>query len=227
MRNLDAFDARARSLQQTGRFTLPLPDAALAAIFAAAALLDLLSPERLASLPAGLIQARGELAVGLVIEGGFLMMQGTLVDIATRLRKRPPLWLVAVILVGVVIFSSEALDVLRFAWQRGSVVFIPLVISLVERATVLWRMPGRPEIEKIAARALIGNRITTGLALFGLVTIAMLFRMNGDRIVLAAGAIYFAVAAFDGWRVRGRAFAERPTVLFRFDPLGVKYLEPM
>jgi len=88
-------------------------------------------------------------------------------------------------------------------------------------------MPDRPRIEKIAARAQIGNRLTTGLALAALVTIAMLFGVNDAWVALTAGAIYFAVAAFDGWRVRGRKFAERPTVLFRFDPLGVKYLEPV
>jgi hypothetical protein len=50
---------------------------------------------------------------------------------------------------------------------------VPLLVSLAERGTVLWTMPSRSRIEKIAARALIANRITTGLVLFALVTLTM------------------------------------------------------
>lgn len=185
----------------------------MAAIFAVAATTDFFSLQR------------DELIFVLMVEGGFLLMQGTLVDIATRLKKRPPIWAVALIVAAVVLFSGEALDVLRLAWQRGLVVFLPLLVSLGERATVLWRMPDRPTIEKIAARALISNRITTALVLFALMTAAML--LGFDEGALAAGAIYFAVAAFDDWRVRGRRFAERPSVLFRFDPIGLEYLQPL
>jgi hypothetical protein len=98
-------------------------------------------------------------------------------------------------------------------------------------------MPNRSRIEKIAARALISNRIITGLALGGLVTLAMVagslwpslydWSSVSTRIIFAAGAVYFAVAAYDDIRVRGRKFAENPRVLFRYDPLGVKYLEPV
>ena len=41
------------------------------------------------------------------------------------------------------------------------------------------------------------------------------------------GKTGFAVAAFDDWRVRGPAFAESPRVLFRYDPIGITYLEPV
>ncbi|HEX2121241.1 MAG TPA: hypothetical protein VHL59_06320, partial [Thermoanaerobaculia bacterium] len=97
--------------------------------------------------------------------------------------------------------------------------------------------PNRTRIQKIAERALIANRITTGLGLFGLVTVAMVIGViftdqyetftAGAWPPLAAGAIYFAVAAYDDWRVRGRRFAERPRVLFRFDPIHIEYLEPV
>jgi hypothetical protein len=97
-------------------------------------------------------------------------------------------------------------------------------------------MPNRSRIQKIAARALIGNRITTGLALFGLITIVMvigvIFKLYewsslGAWPTFAAGAIYFGIAAFDDWRVRGKKFAEKPRVLFRFDPIGIDYLAPL
>ncbi|MGZ5473470.1 MAG: hypothetical protein ACXW31_08630 [Thermoanaerobaculia bacterium] len=214
-----------------------MPDALLALLFAAVAVLEVLTPEQLVAVPPFLFEAREELAFVLLVEGGFLLAQGTLVDIATRLKKRPPIWVVPLIVAAVVIFSEHTWDVLRIAWQRGSLVFVPLLLSVAERGTVLWRMPGRPQIEKIAARALISNRIITGLGLLGLVTAAMIigvvfpriydFEARSPMITLLAGAIYFAVAAYDDWRVRGPKFAERPRVLFRYDAIGIKYLEPL
>lgn len=197
----------------------------MALVFAAAAL-GVFPPE-----------IRDELFFVLIVEGGFLMAQGTLVDIATRLRKRPPVWAAALIVVAVVLFSNYTLDVIRMAWQQGSLVFVPLLISIAERGTILWRMPDRPQIEKIAARALIANRIVTGLGLFGLVTITMVigvafpelydFSNAGPVPGLVAGAIYFAIAAFDDWRVRRPKFAARPRVLFGWDVIGIDYLAPV
>lgn len=222
---------RARLLGKSGRFAIPIPDALMAVILALAAAIEFLPPH---SVPMLIHQSRDELFFSLIVEGGFLLMTGTLVDIATRLRKRPPVWVIALIVAGVVLFSGEARMVLQMAWQRGSIVFIPLLLSLAERATMLWHMPGQPRVRKIAARALVGNRITTGLALFGLLTAIMLlgvafpqYAIEGGWLPLAAGAIYFAIAAYDDWRVRGKRFAERPTVLFRFDPIHIDYLEPV
>ena len=211
---------RARVLMRARRFAFPVPDALLAVIFAAAAFMHLDTPQ---------------LFFVLLAEGGFLLMQGTLVDIATRLKKRPPIWLIPIIVAAVALFSSQSFDLLRYAWQLGAAVFIPLLISLGERGAMLWTMPNRSRIEKIAARALIANRITTGIGLFGLVTLTMVatvalgrdFNSLGPLPMLGAGAIYFAVAAFDEWRVRGPRFAERPRVLFGFDPIHIDYLEPV
>lgn len=228
--------ARAHFLQRGRRFAVPIPDGLMAIVLALAASVDFLTPEQQAVVPAMFFVYREELIYLLFVEGGFLMMQGTLVDIATRLKKRPPLWLIPIIIAGVVIFSNEAMGIVRIAWERGMVVFIPLLISLGERGAVLWNMPNRSQIQKIAARALIGNRITTGLALFGLITIVMVIGVIFDLYewtslgswpTFAAGAIYFGIAAFDDWRVRGKKFAEKPRVLFRFDPIGIDYLAPL
>ena len=172
----------------------------------------------------------------LVAEGGFLLMQGTLVDIATRLRKRPPVWMIVLILGGVLLFAGNgAIQVLQMAWQGGMLVFLPLLLSLVERGVMLWQMPSRTPIQKMAARALISNRILTGLGLLGLMTVGMLIGFALDHPLestdlwpaLLGGAIYYAVAAYDEARVRRQAFAENPRVLFRYDVLGVKYLDPL
>ncbi len=228
--------SRARLLQRGRRFAIPVPDGLMAVVFALAALLDFLTPEQLAAFPPFLLEARFELIFALVVEGGFLMMQGTLVDIATRLKKRPPVWLIPFIVAAVALLSSEALSVLQMAWGRGLVVFIPLLLSLAERGAVLWNMPNRPVVAKLAARALIANRISTGLGLFGFITLAMIAGVITRRYewsnlgawpALTAGAVYFAVAAFDDWRVRGPKFAAHPRVLFGWDPMGVKDLSPL
>jgi erythromycin esterase len=217
-------------LSRGGRFFGPIPDALMAVLMALAALASFVP------MPYFFATAQLDLFFVLVVEGGFLLMQGTLVDIATRLKKRPPVWVIPIIVIAVLVFSSGALDVLKMAWQRGAVAFLPLLISLAERGTVLWNMPNRTRIQKIAARALIANRITTGMVLLGLTTLAMItgvvFNLYdwfalGSWPPFAAGAIYFAVAAFDDWRVRTPRFAERPRVLFRFDPIGIEYLAPL
>lgn len=204
----------------------------MALLFAAAALVHVLPS---ALVPPALHAAGDELFFALVVEGGFLLAQATLVDIATRLKKRPPLWAAVLIVAAVILFSQYSLEVVRLAWERGTLVFVPLLFSLAERGAVLWRMPGRPRIEKIAARALIANRIATGLALLALTVATMIAGMafgfhdvaESPLVPLLAGALYFAVAAFDDFRVRGRQFAERPRVLFGYDAIGITYLEPV
>ena len=225
---------RTQVLQRGGRFAAPLPDAVMAIVFALAAMIDFLTPEQLASWPAGFIESRDELMFVLLVEGGFLMMQGTLVDIATRLKKRPPIWVIPIIVAAVALFSQGSFEVIRMAWHQGGIVFVPLLLSLIERGAVLWNMPNRSRIEKVAARARIANRITTGLILLGLTAALLLTGVALDRewhtggwVPMIGGALYFAVAAFDDWRVRGRRFAEHPRVLFGFDPIHIEYLEPV
>jgi hypothetical protein len=234
-----AIAARARStlLQMGGRLAFPLPDALLALVFAFAATLEFLTPEQLARVPFWLGNLRQELFLVIMLEGGFLLAQATLVDIASRLKKRPPVWAILPILAAVVVLAPGfGLDMIRMAWAQGSAVFVPMMLSLAERGTVLWRLPSRSAIEKIAARALIANRITTGLAVLGMVTIVMVasvvLKRDGaigqDSASLIAAAIYFGVAAYDDARVRTRRFAERPTVLFRWDTMGgVDRLDPL
>jgi hypothetical protein len=232
-----ALVATRSQLAQFGmRFALPLPDAFLAAGYAMAAALPHLPLGVVSRIPPALMGLRQELAIALIIEGGLLLTVAALVDVATRLRKRPPVWAVPLIFGALLLMSNEARAILSMAYGRGAAVFIPLLVSLLERATILWTMPKRPEIEKIAVRAMTANRITTGLALLAIVTALMITGvalsehfelLAGETAILGAGAIYFGVAAFDAWRVRTRRFAENPTVLFRFDPLGLKYLHPL
>jgi hypothetical protein len=221
----DEVAARARLMQAGQRFAFPVPDGLMAAVFALAAVVDFLPSAQLALFSPAFLAGREDLMFALFVEGGFLMMQGTLVDIATRLKKRPPIWAVPIIGGVVLLFSEYARGVLVVAWERGTVVFVPLLFSLIERAMVLWYLPDRTRAQKLAARALISNRMATGLVLlgvYGAVTISgVVFRyydfVNRAWLSLGLGAVYFAVAAFDRWRVLGPRFAERPSVLFGFD----------
>lgn len=200
------------------RVAFPVPDAVLAVLYGVAALGDFVPHE-----------LKDALAFGLMVEGGFLLMQGTLVDVATRLKKRPPVWLIPIILGAILLFmGGSAWEVLKMAWERGMEVFIPLLLSLLQRGWILWQMPVRTRVQKIAARALTGNRIVTGIALCVLTLIASFaFDSAGEWAVLAAGALYFGIAAYDDARVRRPKFAERPRVLFRYDVLHIDYLEPL
>jgi hypothetical protein len=229
--------ARMRLLQPMQQFALlTLPDGLLAVVFAVTAAFDFLPAAYVSRIPMTVLAMREQLAFALMVEAGFLMMQGTLVDIATRLRKRPPVWAVVLIAGGVLLFSDYAHAVIRMAWDRGMVVFIPLLFSLADRAAVLWVLPRKTQVEKIAARALISNRIVTALALVALFAVSAVLAMalprvfdslSGAWFFLSLGCVYFGIAAFDNSRVRGRAFAERPSVLFRYDLLGIEYLEPV
>jgi hypothetical protein len=206
-----------------------LPDALLAVICLIAAV----TPHSSGN-PAWLNDVLMELELALVVEAGFLMFQGTLIDVATRLSKRPPLWAVMLLGAALVPFSIGTLDVLRLAFQSGGLaVLLPLLISLAGRFMVMWHMPAYTTMQKIAARALISNRILTGFVLAVILTALMItqdrhrWMDGGFSPLLVAGAIYFAVAAFDDWRVRQRRFTQRPRVLFRYDILGIDYLAPL
>lgn len=216
-------------LVKSGALAIGLPDSLLALIYLAAA-----AAPPVAEAPAWFHSVLAELHVLLVIEGGFLMFQGTLVDIATRLRKRPPLWMVMVIGAVLVPFSIGPMEVLRVAFQSGGMlVLLPLLVSLGGRFMVMWHMPAYTTTQKIAARALISNRILTGLVLAVILTLLMItqdmhnWTFGGRSPLLIAGAIYFGVAAYDDWRVRQPRFAERPRVLFRYDVIDINYFAPL
>lgn len=228
-------EIRFRISPQMSRFGHTMPDVILAMLFALGALLGMLPAERTAWIPAGFRESLDDLSIALFVEGGLLLFQGTLIDVATRIKKRPSPALAIVIVIVLMLFLGQPLEVLRGAWAMGPFVFFPLLLTIFERGSVLWKLPLRSPIEKIAARALIGNRIVAGLGLFGIFAISAIivvaltpYEWPDDSLpAMLAGAIYFGMAAFDDVRVRGRRFAENPTVLLGFDPLGVKYLDPI
>lgn len=224
---------RLRSLLTPGvaRVTHTLPDALLALLFALAAAAALF-PQITFLQP--ILESRNQLYFAMYVEAGFLILQLALVETATRLDKPLPAGAIIAIVVALTLYLGLPFEVLRAAWSMGVSVFVPLLLSLIERGAILRHMPTRPRIEKIAARALISNRIITALALIGSFVAAIVGVValtpyewpDESWPQLAAGALYFAIAAFDDWRVRGRRFAERPRALFGYEVLKIGQLDP-
>ena len=168
----------------------------------------------------------------------FAMAQGTLTDVATRLRRRPPWWLVLLIGGGLGLFYPDTVTMLRHAFREGWTVLLPFAWSLLERLRELWTMPEAPRLEKLRRRALVSGRISivlivpgAALAVAG-VTYALESEPGGfDLLGRTAGwwlAAAFALAAADVVRVHRPSFARRPRALVPgLDPLGVTYLAPL
>jgi hypothetical protein len=168
----------------------------------------------------------------------FAMAQATLTDVATRLRRRPPIWLGVLIVAGIAIFYPDTIHFVRYAFDMGWAVFLPFAWSLLERVRELWTMPGASRLEKMRRRALVGGRITLVLG-FGFLAVAVagvsyfVDEVNGgfylvERLAPWGLAAVFTLAAADIVRVHRPAFARRPrSLLPRLDPMGIEYLEPL
>jgi hypothetical protein len=168
----------------------------------------------------------------------FAMAQGTLTDVATRLRRRPPWWLVVLIAGGLGLMYPDTVMMLRGAFREGWMVFLPFGWSVLERLRELWTMPDAPRLEKLRRRALVSGRISivlvvpgAALAVAGL-TYALGREPGGfDLLGRTAGwwlAAAFGLATADIVRVHRPSFARRPRALIPgLDPLHVDYLAPL
>ncbi len=168
----------------------------------------------------------------LMVEVGFLLPQVTLTDLATRLKKRPPWWLIPPLAIGLLILAPGGMDFLRVLLANQSVLAVPALWSVFHRARQLWDMPGKPALERMRVRALTNGRANVGgllVLIYLLTTIAetsSLIRFDNwfwkDTMLLALATIYFGACTFDTWRVTGARFAAKPTPLLWFDYIGVK-----
>ena len=177
-----------------------------------------------------------------VIEALFLWPQIGLVDIATRVRKRPPWWAIPPIVLVVMLFAPGASSLLPVLLDPVGAVFLPVAFSLWQRAQMLWTLPGRPVLERERARAIMGGRLNIAIAVgaplflvelgFAMYQVAnsaaggMSLLQQGGMTVWFAAAAYFLLAAFDHWRVGGAAFARNPRPFLWWDYVGVRDLTP-
>jgi hypothetical protein len=174
----------------------------------------------------------------LMAEGASLMFFCTMVDIASRVQKRPPWWLVILIVGGVLLMYPEVIHVLRMAFDAGMWVFLPLAWSLLERVRELWSLPGASKNEKIRRRTLTFDRLWVGILIMGATVFCalglVLFTEQGiealgePMLPVIVALVFYGVAAFNAWRVHQAAFAERPTSLVPWLDRGDStYLSPL
>lgn len=177
----------------------------------------------------------------IALEGLFLLPQISLVDIATRIRKRPPWWAIPPILVVVLLFVPGGSSLLPLLLDPSGAMFIPVAFSIWQRGQMLWTLPGRPRLERERARAIMGGRLNIAIAVGAPLLVFELGRaiyntatggMGGTSLledgitVWFVASVYFLVAAFDHWRVGGTAFARKPRPILWFDYVGVRDLTP-
>ena len=178
------------------------------------------------------------LAAVIFLELVFCLGQGTLTDLATRLRTAPPAWFAIALGVGFgVLILVYAREVLELARELGWVLLLGILWSGAERLREIWTMPSASRAEKLRRRALVGGRIELVLAagagwvLIACATYLIDDSTGGFRALdgHAAGfvAAFFSLTAFDVWRVHRPAFLLRPRSLLRIDPLGIEYLAPL
>jgi hypothetical protein len=174
----------------------------------------------------------------LAAEGASLMFFCTLVDIASRVKRRPPWWLMVLIVAGVLLMYPDLIGVLKMAFAAGMWVFLPLVWSLLERIRELWSLPTATKEERIRRRTLTFDRLWVGIviaaaAVLGAVGLVFLSEEGigilAEPIVPATVALaFYGVAAFNAWRVHQPAFAERPRSLVPWLDRGEgTYLAPL
>jgi hypothetical protein len=173
----------------------------------------------------------------LLFEAFMLWPQMILVDIATRIEKRPHWAKIALLLlVLMLIFGGGPANLLALL-SPSHVAFVPFLLSTWQRSHMLWTIPSRSNLEKMRVRAAIGGRMNIAVV----VTAATLaydvvrgqfetwrggyhFSLMNDlnALWLVAGTGFLLVAAFDRWRLGGAGFASNPRPIFRFDYLDVR-----
>ena len=193
----------------------------------------------LAVAPASWLSPQPEaIYLALVAEGASLMFFCTLVDIASRVRKRPPWWAIVLIVGFVFLMYPEMINMLVMAFEFGVWLFLPLAWSLLERIRELWSLPGAPDAEKIRRRTLTFDRLWVAIVIVGasvIVAIPLVLASDEGVGVLAhpilpigVALAFYGVAAFNAWRVHQPAFARKPTSLVPWLDRGDgTYLSPL
>lgn len=171
-------------------------------------------------------------------DGALLMASGTLVDLASRLKKPPPWWIAPLVLAGLFFAFPESWQMLREAWTLGWWALLPFAWSIIERVRELWTLPRASDLEKIRRRVLVFDRLYVAIVI-GFLWIAgsMLLHFAFDVPffdLFGAGTLpwvllaFYAVNCANVVRVHRPAFARRPRSLVPyFDGNQAQSLDPL
>jgi hypothetical protein len=181
---------------------------------------------------------RQALEFGVMADGATLMLSATLIDVASRLQRAPPWWLVPIIVTGLFLAYPEAWQMLTMGWSLGIWCFLPFAWSILERLREMWTLPRASRIEKIRRRTLTFDRLYTALVLGGLWIGAGLLWL----LVFGAGLeaifdtsrlewlllAFYAINVGNVIRVHRPAFQQRPRSLLPWiDGDQASYLDPL
>jgi hypothetical protein len=148
-----------------------------------------------------------------------------LVEVASRRRQPPTLWVGFLIIAALLVFCPTVLMLAKWSWYGGVWVFLPFLWSMVERLRQLWTLPRASLLEKLRTRALAFDRFQTGLSgyfvMFLVLVASLMVSDDPDFPYRAAGlvipgflALFFAIACIDEIRVHGEGFARSPRRLW-------------
>lgn len=149
----------------------------------------------------------------------------TLVEVASRRRQPPTLWVGLLTIAALLVFCPTVLMLAKWSWHGGVWVFLPFVWSMGERLRQLWTLPRASLLEKLRTRALAFDRFQTGLSgyfvMFLVLVASLMVSDDPDFPYRAAGlvipgflALFFAIACIDEIRVHGEGFARSPRRLW-------------
>src|SRR6185295_2315102 len=163
-----------------------------------------------------------------------------LVEVASRRRQPPTLWVGLLTFAALLVFCPTVLMLAKWSWHGGVWVFLPFLWSMGERLRQLWTLPRASLLEKIRTRALAFDRYQTGfvgyIVMFLVLLVSLMVSDDEHFPNLAAElampsflALFFAIACIDEIRVHGEGFARSPRLLWsklRPDPWLTK-IEPI
>ena len=178
------------------------------------------------------------LMLAVLADGATLMAFSSLIDVASRLKKPMKWWLALPLGVGILAFNQEVVDMLGLAWSQGLAVFIPFTWNLLDRIRQLWTLPLASPMEKIRRRTMTFDRLYVGLFIMVALIVCLLAGVFtgfaaiedffGSRALIAVGVSFYAIAAFNAWRVYQPAFSRQPrSLLPRVDNGQASYLNPL
>lgn len=184
----------------------------------------------------------GVLVAALFVEAGAALVMSTVVDIASRLRRPPRWWTVALIALGILLMYPDEMKSILDAIPQGGWVALPVLATVGGRFADLWTLPGQSPLEKKRRRALIFGRMYTVVVLAGIVTALLLveailvsatgWRAGEDYLIESLlpwfAVAFYGICAFDAVRVQGKSFADRPRNLWpRLDQGDSARLDPL